>query len=287
MKIIFSRKGFDSSAGGVPSPIVDGRPISLPIPTELEHTRYNDLRDPLPKLVQDLTRGKRTGNSYCHLDPDIDPRAIKAVRPNFWRGAFGQIGASQSHLARQNVAPGDLFLFWGLFQDVSYKNGGWRYVGHPRHLIFGWLEVAEIHLVGNYGADLVRRHAWLAGHPHARPGWERWSAHENSNNTIYIATERLAAISELNLPGSGVLTNGYVLSSPNARLKSVWRVPDWLHVGRGGSGMSYHPESRWLDEGEVRSVGRGQEFVADIGCSTEPLDWLGMVLSDGVASGDF
>ena len=33
MKLIFSRKGFDSSAGGIPSPILpDGRMISLPIP---------------------------------------------------------------------------------------------------------------------------------------------------------------------------------------------------------------------------------------------------------------
>lgn len=37
MKIIFSRKGFDASYGGYPSPILpDGRMISLPIPT-----RYN------------------------------------------------------------------------------------------------------------------------------------------------------------------------------------------------------------------------------------------------------
>ena len=32
MKIILSRKGFDSSSGGGPSPIVDGRCLSLPIP---------------------------------------------------------------------------------------------------------------------------------------------------------------------------------------------------------------------------------------------------------------
>jgi Nucleotide modification associated domain 3 len=32
MKVVFSRKGFNSSAGGAPSPIIDGRPISLPIP---------------------------------------------------------------------------------------------------------------------------------------------------------------------------------------------------------------------------------------------------------------
>jgi hypothetical protein len=33
VKLILSRKGFDSAAGGVPSPLIDGRPVSLPIPT--------------------------------------------------------------------------------------------------------------------------------------------------------------------------------------------------------------------------------------------------------------
>jgi hypothetical protein len=33
MKIIFSRKGFDTTFGGVPSPIIHGVPYSLPIPT--------------------------------------------------------------------------------------------------------------------------------------------------------------------------------------------------------------------------------------------------------------
>src|SRR6267378_2603959 len=34
MRVIFSRKGFDSAAGNPPSPIIDGEPISLPIPTK-------------------------------------------------------------------------------------------------------------------------------------------------------------------------------------------------------------------------------------------------------------
>lgn len=41
MRIIFSRKGFDTGSGGKPSPIVDGRPISLPIPaTRNSRTTY-------------------------------------------------------------------------------------------------------------------------------------------------------------------------------------------------------------------------------------------------------
>jgi len=33
MKLILSRKHSDSSAGGCPSPLIDGRPVSLPIPS--------------------------------------------------------------------------------------------------------------------------------------------------------------------------------------------------------------------------------------------------------------
>ncbi|WP_136617927.1 MULTISPECIES: hypothetical protein [Mesorhizobium] len=282
MKIIFSRKGFDSSAGGAPSPIVDGRPISLPIPLDLKHTRYRDLRDPIPSLVNDLTRGRHTANSYCHLDPDIDPSATRLPRPSLWRGALGQIGAAQSHLSRQNVGPGDLFLFWGLFRHAACKNGQWRYEGQPMHLIFGWLEIGEVHLVGNRGANLVKRHGWLGLHPHVRPGWERWSAHERSNNTIYLASERLSVLPGLKLPGSGVLGRGHVLTSATSHLKSVWQVPEWLHPRSGGSGMSFHPPGRWLDGGEVRSAGRGQEFVADIGSATEPLRWLKTVFAKSV-----
>ena len=43
MKVILSRKGFDSSNGGCPSPILpDGTLLSLPIPTD-DRDKYEDL----------------------------------------------------------------------------------------------------------------------------------------------------------------------------------------------------------------------------------------------------
>ena len=43
MKIILSRKGFDSSNGGIPSPIMpDGTLISMPIPAK-EKVSYTDI----------------------------------------------------------------------------------------------------------------------------------------------------------------------------------------------------------------------------------------------------
>ena len=46
MKIILSRKGFDSKNGGFPSPVLpDGKMMSLPIPIEGDWS-YNDLTAP-------------------------------------------------------------------------------------------------------------------------------------------------------------------------------------------------------------------------------------------------
>ena len=66
MKIIFSRKGFDSAAGKAPSPIIEQEPISLPIPT-LERScglqkSFSDLKGltehPLfPLLSEDVSLG--------------------------------------------------------------------------------------------------------------------------------------------------------------------------------------------------------------------------------------
>ena len=44
MKVVLSRKGFDSSAGGVASPIMpDGTMLSLPIPDRTSPVSYADI----------------------------------------------------------------------------------------------------------------------------------------------------------------------------------------------------------------------------------------------------
>jgi hypothetical protein len=133
MKVIFSRKGFDSSAGGVPSPIMEGIPISFPIPTKQPtNCTFGDLAAPLPILVGDLTAGAIGPNKACHLDPDISFHS-RAIRLAGWRGALGQIGSAQSHLANNGVGPGDIFLFWGLFCEIALREDKWRYVGKQHH----------------------------------------------------------------------------------------------------------------------------------------------------------
>lgn len=76
MKIIFSRKGFDSGSGGFPSPIFpDGRLLSLPIPDKKSPITYKDIRwgsYNVGEVVESLTDGKITSDYRAHLDPDVD-----------------------------------------------------------------------------------------------------------------------------------------------------------------------------------------------------------------------
>ena len=63
-KIIFSRKGFDSSTGGMPSYKRDETLISFPIPSHKNTlTTYNDLN--LGKNIQDLSNNKIRATDTC------------------------------------------------------------------------------------------------------------------------------------------------------------------------------------------------------------------------------
>lgn len=72
MKIILSRKGFDSTNGGIVSPIFeDGTMISFPIPSNDIDT-YDSLCYNGTKYSQILHDLRYKGGDHCHLDPDLD-----------------------------------------------------------------------------------------------------------------------------------------------------------------------------------------------------------------------
>ncbi|HEX8229586.1 MAG TPA: hypothetical protein VF826_09760, partial [Chloroflexia bacterium] len=148
MKIILSRKGFDSATGKVASPILpNGELCSLPIPTDEEHQqsiRYADIKVgdvSLGMLVSDLTRCRISPEHTAHLDPDL--RYSSYHRAPGWKPIFGQDAAAESHLQRQGVAEGDIFLFFGWFRQTELVNGRYRYVANASdcHHIFGWLQI--------------------------------------------------------------------------------------------------------------------------------------------------
>lgn len=287
MKIILSRKGFDSSSGGVPSPILpDGRLISLPIPDPRSPVRYGEIggeaRD-IGRLVSNLTGGRIRRSSRAHLDPDLV--ATDRTRPPGWRPLFGQEGAAQGHLLNEGVGPGDLFVFFGLFQRVIRRKGRYLFDRQAprRHLIWGWMQVDRVVPVTDCDGPLRR---WVADHPH----WH----HDSPGNTLYIARRELAwpGGPAMALPGSGVFERDrrlLWLTDPAAARPTQWRLPAWMWPVEAARGLSYHRKpARWSREGGVLrldAAARGQEFVFATDDHEQALPWLaGLIARHGVGS---
>lgn len=88
MKLTLDRKGFDSAAGKCPSPIIDDRPASRPVPASTSSTTtYADLG--LGEVVERITRGRMSADHLCHHDTMFHDDVC----------LLGQCGAAQSHLA--------------------------------------------------------------------------------------------------------------------------------------------------------------------------------------------
>lgn len=265
MKIILSRKGFDSSAGGCASPIFeDDTFISLPIPEQSGRRAFSDInwRRPIGPIVEDLSRRRRAGERV-HLDPDL--RFDSLPRKPGWRPLFGQADAAQSHLRKHEVKPGDLFLFFGWFRRVEEWNGRFRYKpGAPDlHMLFGWLEIGDIWRLPEKDSEVPE---WACDHPHAGASYK--------HNTIYVAAQNGSAYN------AGVFrsySERLVLTMPGSSRRSHWRLPQWFHPAARNSTLSYHRAiSRWTcgeSYVDLKTVGRGQEFVLDTKDYPEAAEW--------------
>jgi hypothetical protein len=192
MRIVFSRKGFDSSAGGKPSPILDGRPLSLPIPERPPSpTTYAELG--LGEIVEQVTRGRIARDANCHDDPMFGDGYC-------W---LGQCDIAQRHLARNGVGPGDAFLFFGLFRDPE--------TGERHHRIFGHMRIANCSEVAG-----VRRSAGWREPPRPHP---HLSGKPRKHDMLYFGPGNAArrASPALQLTRSGGPLN-------------TWIVPPWLQA---------------------------------------------------------
>lgn len=280
MKIILSRKGFDSAAGGVASPIFpSGEMRSLPIPQPQSYRlvapiRYEQIHvanQSLGGVVSDLTAGKIRAEDAAHLDPDLDRDSLP--RAAHWRPIFGQAGAAERHLQKHVVQSGDIFIFYGWFRNVEHVAGRYRYVKNApdRHIIFGWLQV-ERRIPLFPGVEIP---PWALYHPHCQ------NTTPDGSESLYISTQHL------NLPGidthasgAGVFhrfVDGLSLTAAN-HTRSIWRLPAWFYPHVGASRLSYNERTnRWTSDGEtvlLRSAARGQEFVLDCDEYPQAFEWL-------------
>ncbi len=226
MKIILSRKGFDAENGGIPSPILPcGRAYSLPIPVMNSPTRMKEIKlegYDLEKIISDLSGSNELLDRFVHLDPDIERHAL-SQRPEKWRGAFGQAGSAQSHLRKQNVTSGDLFLFFGWFKEIYFDEGRWKFKEDAAdlHVIYGWLAIDKIIPINNREERIRELFPWLATHPHLHDI-------KDKRNTIYIGKKRLPPHIHEKMPGYGTfgeVRECHILTDRSQSKRSVWRLP--------------------------------------------------------------
>ena len=222
MKVILSRKGFDSINGGFPSPILpDGTLLSMPIPSDDNITTYDDLCYNNVRYSEILNQLKpRKQFSNCHVDPDIrQNNRVKNIIN--WKPAFGQCGSAQGVLSNAGVQKGDIFLFFGWFRQVENKNGKYKFVYSPKtdfykssdlHIIYGYLEIGEIITEESE----ICKYSW---HPHSNGNY--------SNNALYIPSEHLSL--DKNLSGYGTLDfrEDRVLTK-NQCSRAIWNAYDFL-----------------------------------------------------------
>lgn len=258
MKIILSRKGFDSSSGGFASPIFpDGTMLSLPIPVQemdASCTKYSDIRYSkytYQDILEQLNPRRSNKMVYCHLDPDIRSDIWKNSLP-YWRPAFGQIGAAETHLQNHNVQAGDLFLFFGWFREVEADyQGKWKYTERSPDIqaIYGYLQIGQI-----IRGQRISEFSW---HPHATTDFL-----QSATNTLYAASDRLVIDGlDYEVPGSGVLSyNPRLVLTKIGLPRSCWRLHDWMKNVE----ISYHSRD-CVHENEqyFQSRARGQEFVVE------------------------
>jgi hypothetical protein len=281
MKMIFSRKGFDSASGGKPSPIFpDGRMVSLPIPDRDSPILYRDIRWQefnLGSLVSDLTDGDIPASHHAHLDPDLTADSLP--RHCAWRPIFGQTGAAQSHLRNCGVQSGDVFLFFGLFRHAVIRAGRavWDRASPRQHILWGWMQIGDVLAVDRCDRS---KYEWAEYHPHFHRAVE-------PNNTLYVARKTLYIPGmTTKLAGAGTfshLSDVLQLTAKSAASPSLWELPYWFYPRNGAFPLTYHSNAaRWKrtkNGSQLNAVGRGQEFVLDTGTYPEAIGWLSSLMA--------
>lgn len=283
MKIIFSRKGFDSGFGNLPSPILpDGKMLSIPIPEVAKDvdyiknrkiSKYSDLiyeNESYLKVIKDLKNErlpKMCHSIECHVDPDIENRYTKS--PKGWKPAFGQKGNAAKHLDDNEVTIGDVFLFFGWFRMAEKVGDKYQYIKSAPdiHAIYGYMEIGNI----IYDDKIIKRE--YPYHPHAQYAID---PNTKQNNRLYIPCENFSYLE--GTPGYKMLNYSEKrrLTAPNETKRGMWSLPEFFR----NIEMTYHPNLKNVDLTKFRSASRGQEFICKCDGNKEIENWLKDILTD-------
>ncbi len=277
MKIILSRKGFDSTSSKGPygtnkscaSPIMpDGALLSIPIPTDDADAyidfEYNGIS--YSDLLMQLS--PKSTYSNCHLDPDIRKNIRKKEIDN-WQPAFGQCERAQGYLRNQNVGEGDLFLFFGLFQQVVKDKNGYRFTKSKDYvddfykrcslnIIYGYMQVEKVIT----DQKEIEKYHW---HPHSKNGY--------TNNALYIPKKYLSFAK--NKPGYGVFNfDEKRVLTMKGKSPATWKIKSF-YMPENLLGTSRKNSAR---KGGLYYQGQWQEIV--LKSSKEAKEWVKNVILD-------
>jgi len=307
-KIILSRKGFDSKAGGFYSPFdpETGVYLVLPIPVaeqerdiSLKYEAIHIRRKYLPgfsasnlkSLMEAMGKNptiNHENSEYAHLDPWLGPCPWLAEDSNHTIGAFGQVDKSQAHLHNQKVGKGSLFLFFSRFTPIKKRRNqivpsiSPEHLGKGLYFIYGWLKVKEV--IQQYEA--IRDLRILSGHPHAsKEHFERYEKQEKGKNTIYTA-DRFLFNDGSDFSGCGyfprlhqdlLLTATDSAQAPSNWIASRWCLPGFFIDKR----PSVLRNRQWLTRQDnsclVETSGEWQEAVFEE--SQEFYQWFSRLLT--------
>ncbi|MBU0996930.1 MAG: hypothetical protein KKE16_02680 [Firmicutes bacterium] len=206
MRIILSRKGFDSNTGGITSPIFEnGDMISFPIPENKENKVSDDTFDLLHynglNFTNLLCQLGYKQKQRCHIDPDlVKDRRVNRESVENWKAIFGQCDSAATHLDKTiKVREGDIFLFFGNFHCVENHNGIYQkvnktgdfYKDNDLQVIWGYMQVKDI--IRDH--EKQKENKW---HPHSKPYYI-----DKKTNIMYVSYNKLTF--NKNLDAYGIL----------------------------------------------------------------------------------
>lgn len=280
MKLVLSRKGFDSGSGGCFSPYNHdtGKYIWFPIPEKVNsysnNIRYTDILvkneyisglkgsnlSEVYKSLKGTERVKLRKNEYmsinndklfAHFDPMLGiPPWIKENENCIIGRGFGQFNAAP-HLEKHNVNEGSIFLFFGGFQSTSNKK-------ISGHYIYGWLKVKKRIETYKECRDLLEEFN-LHHHPHITEA----AFKRNQKNFIFVPDQWL--FEDLKIPGCGyfaTLNQHLLLSNSFESNMATWKLPNFFYKNL----TQVHQKTWKKTQGEFCTVqtGIGQEFVTHL-----------------------
>lgn len=272
MKIIFSRKGFDSSDGGSPSIILPDEKtmISFPIPVHgleegdaPENILYKNENKTLKDYLDEL---KIRSDSKYHVDPEIQNLSVNKSESFFKRGygTFGQCSSAAGHLFNNDIKPHSisekdpaLFLFFGLFSKTRINDEGLLVRdGKSFHCFFGYLKATEAIIVSDSIPNDMKTH------PHYR----------NRNHKEYIKGGKNVIYRGAEF-GVFKYSDKLRLTVENSDKVTNWAIPDCIKA------MTYNNNRIKNGKKEnnkiiINSASRGQEFVITDSDEEKMKDWL-------------